>query len=660
MPETTYKPEPLTIEDDLGNKFPVWTLDFESYYDTALKYSLSHKDMTTTSYVRSPLFKAHGLSVIDPKGNPYWVTHDELPEFFSKHDFTKVAVLCHNTMFDGFIMFEHFNVKAGFWLDTLSMARGEWGPERRHRLEDVARRLEIGGKIKGTLESTDGIRDLSPGMEFALAEYAIQDVLLTRQAFEIMYFDRAYPLNELGIIDQTLRCYVEPKLWVEPGLCEAEIEAEQIKLEKLLNSSFVDAELLSNKCKKVLEKKGFEGLLASPICFAELLRSRGVAPPMKPSPTHPDDPDKITFAFGKTDLEFQALENDPRVSDLVAARLGTKSTIFQNRAKRFLEVTNNGTKPLPVPLIYCKARTHRWAGSDKINLQNLPSGRKGTSNRLRQAIHVPKGYRLVVADASQIEARTNAWLWGQEDLLELFANNGDPYSDIASKLFGVPVSKKGPNAHLRPFGKAMVLGLGYGMGAKKFYFSALSGAITGDVLELTEEEAEKAVSFYRDVNDRIVAGWRQLDIALAMMMDKNMVPYKIGPCEIEYQRILMPNGLYMHYPNLNTYTVMIEEKPRIQIMYAGQKKYIKIWGSKLTENVVQSLARSIVAYQARKIGLEIPLALLVHDEVVGVVPEKDADDALDFMLAELRTPPPWATGIPLDAEGGHSDRYDVK
>jgi DNA polymerase len=377
---------------------------------------------------------------------------------------------------------------------------------------------------------------------------------------------------------------------------------------------------------------------------------------MKPSPTHPEDPTKITFAFGKTDLEFQALENDPRVSDLVAARLGTKSTIFQKRAMRFLEVTDNGTKPLPVPLTYCKARTHRWAGADKVNLQNLPSGRKGTSSRLRQAIHAPKGYRLVVADASQIEARTNAWLWGQEDLLQIFRDNGDPYSDIASKLHGVPVNKKGPNAHLRPFGKAMVLGLGYGMGWKKFFYSALSGAISGDILNITEEEAQKAVTFYRQLNDKIVGGWNTLDVALAMMVQPNMVPYYVGPCKIEHQRILMPNGLYMHYPELNVYEV----NDRVQFMYAGQKKHIKIWGSKFDENIVQSVARSIVAQQARRIAIEIPLALLVHDEVVGVVPEKDADDALEFMLNELRTPPDWAIGIPLDAEGGHSDRYDVK
>ena len=107
-----------------------------------------------------------------------------------------------------------------------------------------------------------------------------------------------------------------------------------------------------------------EDLMSNPK-FAELLKSLGVEPPMKESPAT----GKQTFAFAKSDEAFKALaeHEDPQVQALVAARLGTKSTLEETRTQRFIDIAKRGT--LPVPVRYYAAHTGRWGGDDKINLQ---------------------------------------------------------------------------------------------------------------------------------------------------------------------------------------------------------------------------------------------------------------------------------------------------
>ena len=128
-----------------------------------------------------------------------------------------------------------------------------------------------------------------------------------------------------------------------------------------------------------------ESLMSNPK-FAELLRQCGVEPPTKISPTT----GKETLALAKSDEEFKALAEHPdeRVQALVAARLGNKSTLEETRTERFIAISKRGS--MPVPLQYYAAHTGRWGGTDKINLQNLPS-RGENANKLKKAIVAPPG-----------------------------------------------------------------------------------------------------------------------------------------------------------------------------------------------------------------------------------------------------------------------------
>jgi DNA polymerase I-like protein with 3'-5' exonuclease and polymerase domains len=146
--------------------------------------------------------------------------------------------------------------------------------------------------------------------------------------------------------------------------------------------------------------------------------------------------DKESFAFAKSDEAFKALQEheDTRVQALVAARIGLKSTLEETRTERFIGIGIRGT--MPVPIRYYAAHTGRWGGSDKINLQNLPS-RGPNAKVLKSCICAPEGHTLIEADSAQIEARVLAWLAGQVDLIRAFEKGEDVYKKMAATIYGV-------------------------------------------------------------------------------------------------------------------------------------------------------------------------------------------------------------------------------
>jgi DNA polymerase len=181
--------------------------------------------------------------------------------------------------------------------------------------------------------------------------------------------------------------------------------------------------------------------------LAELLEFHGVIPPQKVSFTT----GKMTYAFAKSDEAFKALldHENPQVQAIVAARLGVKSTLEETRTERFIRIAERGT--LPVPLRYYAAHTGRWGGDDKVNLQNLPR-----KSMLKKAMKAPEGYTFIDCDSSQIEARTLAWLAGQDDLVAAFDRGEDVYKIMASRIYNKPIEEVTDGE--RFVGKTTILG----------------------------------------------------------------------------------------------------------------------------------------------------------------------------------------------------------
>ena len=412
----------------------ILTIDFETYYSQT--FSLSK--LTTEEYIRDPQFETIGVAV-KRNGEPSeWFagTKAQTKRWLDKWDWDNSVAVAHNAMFDMAILNWQFDIRPKRIADTLSMARAVDGPDAGNSLAKAAERHGLGVKGTEVLNALGKRRiDFTVEEMARYGDYCINDADLTYELF--LKLMQGFPTSELRLIDLTLRMFTEPALELDAKALKTHLDDVQTRKARLLDKALVDKEQIMSNPK-----------------LAELLTMLGVVPPTKISART----GKEAFAFAKNDEEFKALldHENPIVQAVVAARLGVKSTLEETRTERFIDIANRG--PLPVPLRYYGAHTGRWSGEDKINLQNLPRG-----SALKKAVLAPEGHVFIDCDSSQIEARTLAWLAGQDDLVEAFDKGEDVYKIMASSIYGV--AEKDVTKDQRFVGKTTILGAGYGMGA---------------------------------------------------------------------------------------------------------------------------------------------------------------------------------------------------
>jgi len=599
------------------------TVDFESYYSADLGFS----KQTTEEYVRDPRFEVIGVAVQINDGEPEWFTGTmiETAEFLGKYKWSESLALAHNAMFDGFILSEHFQIKPKGWLDTLSMGRALHGTNVGGSLKVLAEFYNIGEK--GTeVNDAKGLRRTDfPAQQLAqYGEYCKNDVRLTWDLFNCMSQD--FPPTELRLIDLTIKMFTEPVLQLNEDMLERHLVWEQ------------------QRKANILAKYDKDDLMSNPR-FAKLLEAFGVSPPMKKSATT----GKETYAFSKTDEEFKELlgHESLEVQALVAARLGTKSTIEESRTERFIGIARRG--PMPVPLRYYAAHTGRWGGADNVNLQNLPR-----ISPLKKAILAPAGYMMIDSDSSQIEARTLAWLAGQDDLVEAFDRGEDVYKIMASAIYGKAAADITKDE--RFVGKTTILGCGYGMGAAKFQAQLKNFGV-----EITLEEAKRIIDTYRDTYPKITALWKEANTAIeAILRGQLTMLGRGGVLKIEGKDgVRLPNGLYIRYPNLRQKTD--EETDRVEVVYDTKKGRAiipnRIYGGKLIENVCQALARIIIGDQMLMIARKYRVVMTVHDAVACIVPTAEVATAQEYVEICMRLRPKWGLELPLNCESGYGESY---
>jgi DNA polymerase bacteriophage-type len=588
-------------------------LDFETYFDD--QYSL--KKLSTEEYVRNGNFRVHccGISV---SGCPTRVYNaDELPNFFKSVDWQNTGVIAHNSKFDGLILSHWFGIRPNFWFDTLAMGKLAFPTLDSHSLGSLALSLRPAGGTKYLdYPRFKGKRNLTLEEYAHVAEGCARDVDLTLQIFKDLR--PLVPTEELHVIDMTTRMFTEPCLTLDSPAMTAYLA--KIKSEK---ESALAALGVSKADLQSAEK------------FANLLRAAGVEPETKITATG-----NIGYAFAKNDEFMKELAEypDDRVQALCAARLGQKSTLNETRTQRLLDMAQRGY--LCVFLNYCGAHTTRWSGGDGLNWQNFPRG-----GDIRKAIQAPPGYVLVVGDLSQIECRMLNWLAGEQDILDAFASNRDLYSEGATRFYGRLITKN--DKAERQLGKTLELGCGYGMGWTKFQKTCKQGMLGPPIL-LTDAEAKRAVNSYRASHPNVKRLWKHGEFVLEQLARKNQ-RFRWGPMAVWDGQIVGPNLTRLDYRNIYI-TADGFEKPT-------RKGPRRIYGALLIENVVQYLSRLVLSQAALIIQKRYRIVMTTHDEVVCVVPEGEAQAALDFVLETLRAPPAWCKTIPLNAEGGYARNY---
>lgn len=598
-------------------------LDFETFYSK--EFSLSK--ITTEEYIRDDRFEVIGVAVKENDGDTEWFsgTHEETQAYLDRYDWSSSFVVAHNALFDASILSWRFGIRPMAILDTLSMARAIHGSEISNSLASLVSHYGLGEKGTEVLDALAKKRgDFSPEDLSRYGNYCINDVDLTHRLFNVLI--PHFKKTELKLIDITIRMFSEPALQLDLPLLEQHLEEVKTRKEKLLAAVQQDRESLMSNQK-----------------FAELLKKCNVIPPTKISPTT----GKETLALAKSDEAFKVLAEHPdeRVQALVAARLGNKSTLEETRTERFIAIAKRGD--MPVPLQYYAAHTGRWGGTDKINLQNLPS-RGDNAGKLKKAIMAPKGYVLIDSDSAQIEARVLAWLAGQTDLVEAFKNGEDVYKIMASAIYAKSIDEI--TKEERFVGKTTILGSGYGMGAAKFKAQLKTFGV-----EVSDGEAAHIIETYRTRYAKVPELWKQGQVAIEAMAANQSAPYGNGCVAVSGRDgILMPNGLYQRYPNLRK---VIDEDGKEQFVYDSRRGINKIYGGKLTENICQGLARCIIGEQMVRIAKRYKVVLTVHDAIACVAPESEKDEAKAYVEECMRWVPEWADGLPLNCEAGYGENY---
>jgi DNA polymerase len=345
---------------------------------------------------------------------------------------------------------------------------------------------------------------------------------------------------------------------------------------------------------------------------------------------------------------------------------------------------------------YGAGRTGRWAGRG-IQVQNLPRKPKEFDAGMAIAVAVEEpqalglfhprpldaikwslrgcliakpGHRLVSIDLSQIEARVLAWLAGQKDVLDAFRRGDDVYVLQAAKV----------GSKDRQLGKVLTLACGYGMGKDKFRETA--GEQYGVVL--TAREAANAVADWRAANGAIVGYWHEVARAVhESISHPGLVVHVKGGIQMRTSpglssgpwgsgritQIRKPNTVKLTYHNMH----WTDEEG---LVFQGVDSKTKQWGrqrtygGKLVENIVQSVARDVLAEALLRIGggkgfrhgfaadgWGVCPVMTVHDDIVWEIDETTAETmALDLQQA-VDTAPAWAAGLPLASEVKISRRY---
>lgn len=283
---------------------------------------------------------------------------------------------------------------------------------------------------------------------------------------------------------------------------------------------------------------------------------------------------------------------------------------------------------------------------------------------LRDAFKAPKGKVLVVLDLSQIELRMNAYVAGEQWVLDTLVAGKDIYKAAASKSFGV--AYEDVTKTQRYVGKQQELLLGYGGGE-----NAIVRGIGKKAEDFSPAELKSWVTLYRETHPYIRKQWQRRDTVFKCMAQG--VVTEVDPrgiLQVEGDSILLPNGMRIVYRGIR---VERGANGFNEIYFWGKNKvtgksdWEKTFGGKGVENDTQALSRIILSdamyamreeFAARGWGKDkAHLAMQVHDEVITCCDEDIADEVYDIMEDCLTRVPKWADGLPLACDGDIAKRY---
>ncbi len=383
----------------------------------------------------------------------------------------------------------------------------------------------------------------------------------------------------------------------------------------------------------------------------------------------------------KLEAILNRVSSDGRLRQLFnymgASRTGrwtSGSPQFQNLAKPLFEDKDGSRLKLARELIR--------AGNYEAVHKEFGSVVDAVVSIIRTVFCAPEGSRLLIVDLNAIEARMVGWLAGCEAMLDAFRAGQDIYKDFAAEVMGVAAEQL-PDGYRNKFGKPGILGSGYGQGPGAQVADGKSGQLikTGmwgfaerQGIKLTQEEAQKIVTTYRQKYPEIPQLWCDYEEAMHWCMETGatvemhkVLLRRAGTTKPTIQ-VELPSRRCIHYVNCRMGTKTRDDgqgnvcqSQAIHYDGVNQKtrkwEAIDTWGGKLTENFDQAISRDVLVsgmLAADRRGFRI--VAHCHDEVICEV-------AYDSPLGEkelkdcMVTPPDWAPDLPLAAEVESSPFY---
>jgi DNA polymerase I-like protein with 3'-5' exonuclease and polymerase domains len=653
------------------------TIDFETFWDQ--DYSLSK--MSFIEYIHDPRFEVQSCSIkINDGATREVFGQEEVGAALREIDWANSVCVAHNgNEFDFPLLVWIYDCHPKLFVDTLCMARPKHQSDAGGSLAALSKAYRLHEKDNSVLIATKGRRlhEFTPDEMQRMTIYNRWDTENCYSLFKIfnkmpadandlreIIRDQHWHKVELRLMDMTARMAAYPQFDCDMELLRNTLaQAEREKEQQLMSVAGVLGEVTLAGVKKAL---------GSSKRFADALREVGVEPPTKISAKTK----KEAYAFAKTDEAMQALleHDDETVQILAAARLGVKSTLLETRIQKMLACAERLGGKINVPLGYHSATTGRWGGR-VWNPQNLPrvGKSKKLTDALRMALMAPPGHKIVVCDLSQIELRVNHYLWGVSSTADAYANNpkADLYTQFAvEKLYHKPAEEIAPEQ--RQVAKVAQLGLGFGAAFKTF--QRIVRNMTG--IKIDADMAMRTVKAWREAYQEIVRGWTACESALRRAMAGFAVTIGHG-CSIsvtyhlpDIVEAVLPTGRRLYYPGLRQEQVEEDVQnlqdgevtrtiSRARTVYGFGSKKSTIYGALFDENLVQAIARDVISEMALTVldNTGYYPALMVHDELVYVVPEDKAEAHLAYTQSVMRTPPKWLPGIVLWCEGGIADRY---
>lgn len=626
------------------------TIDYETFWSKT--HSLSK--MLPMTYVMHPETEIISCAIkINDEPSKVYFGEKDIAAAFVDIDWDDSLCIAHNMSgFDAMILAWRFNIRPKMYGCTLAMARPIHSINVGNSLAKLVEHYHIGIKDNSALIATQG-KHLADFTEQEIEDMRTYNKADTDQCHALFKKLRPhYSAKELWQIDATIRQLVEPKFVVDTDLLEATLVKERNRKTKavLTLAELLDMDIQGDT--SVIEEEVSTRLMSA-AKFGEIIKAQGVEVPMKASPSNPE---KQVPALAKTDQAFLDLQEHDNeiVAEAARARLAVKSTILETRIQAFLEASDAANGHMPVPINYCGAFTTGRDSGWAYNPQNLPRVSGKLSDALRNSLCAPNGYKIAVADLSGIELRVNMFLWKVPYAMELFKNSPDK-ADLyryfaAHDLYNVPEDQISKTQ--RQVGKVAHLGLGFGAAGATFQKVAkLMGGV-----DISIDEAKDVVYKYRDAHAEIVQGWRKCHEHL--MDIYNGTETAIDPwglCHTSDLGIHLPSGRIIRYPGLHIERV----GDRDEWWYGSGRHRARIYAGKIDENMVQALARDVIKDYKVQIfqATGMRSVLDVHDELVYVVKEDEAENHLATVQRIMRTPPKWWPELITWSEGDIADNY---